>query len=453
MRLLINDQAKKILKKKDFQVPFLFLSLILINQIGLFRIANLYWWSLYILSSIAFIVFVANILNSGQRTLITKFGFEAKALLIFFFVGIFSMVYNEGSIIDSIYVITLRALPIIFMVFCLSWLSTTQLTKNHKFKNCLFQFINWLFYLNLIVGCFQLFVLGKKVDALGSIPNNAHSFGFLNMFLGLLLWQCNKFKKVHRMLFIFSFVLLIYADYKLGIVAFFISLMAGNFFVRSFLSGKFVKNLIIIIATAVLSTTIFYFLIPYLPSHYGVFIRIFSHSDSLFKTSSVFPPSLELIKGYTQIFNEVFDSITNWIIGMGPGNYGSNVAIAKSKPLAFKYIIRFREILDNKGIVRGTLLNRSNATVSLIAEFGLMGFLLYTAVFLRLLLHPIRTRLHMLSKINTNDYLLMFVLVFFIIVELPLFSVIESGLYLSVFILFSTVLKIRLDQNDSPSES
>ncbi|WP_424963025.1 hypothetical protein [Ekhidna sp.] len=179
----------------------------------------------------------------------------------------------------------------------------------------------------------------------------------------------------------------------------------------------------------------FYLSIPFLPSHYRAILLILD-IEQILNLDTVIPARLELFKGYYQLFTRVYENTNQTLFGVGPGNYGSNIAISLNKPLAAKYISYYRAQLDQMNVVSGTLLVRNNATVTLLAEYGLLGASVYLLAFIRIILFPLRVELKEFNNLPKSSIYPLMVLFFFLLMEIPLVSVIESGLYLSVFVLF-----------------
>lgn len=386
-------------------------------------------------------VYFSIVLPSKMYIIQTPFKTELQLTIFFVILAFFSMVLNSVNNIHAFYAIGMKFLPIAFLLFGLAWVYHNSALQSDRVKKKLDRGIKIIFYANLIVGCIQFFVFGKVVDELGSIPNNAHTFGFLNIFLGLLLWNSGSYRKLHRLAYLFSFLVMIVADYKLGLFVFLSSLLLSKFTLDSLYSGKIALNLIF--STILIIIIVFGFIVsvPYLPSHYRtIFLVLEAHE--ILNLDTVIPPSLELFKGYYQLFARVLEGTWDLLLGVGPGNYGSNVAISMNKPLAAKYISLYRSQLDQMDVVYGTLLVRNNATVSLLGEYGLIGAFVYLTVFIRLLLFPLKNELRNFRQYNKSMFFSMMVLFFFLVLELPLLSVIESGLYLSLFVLYYYHFKV-----------
>jgi hypothetical protein len=411
----------------------LFMSIVIINEFGLFRIANLYWWSFFGLTFLVGWIYLSIWIPTNGLAVSTFYKSEKIFLLCFIGLATVSLILNPTNLLHGFYAIGMKMLPIGFLTFCLNWV--IRIRDSQVSQKLVFQLVIAIFYLNLIVSCFQYFVLGLAVDLLGSIPSNAHTFGFLNIFFGLLLWNYEKYRNVHRVAYLFSFFIMIVADYKLGLIIFLLALLVSKFILSSLYNGKVVRNLLASLCLLIIIAVGFYLSIPFLPPHYRAILLILD-IEQILNLDTVIPPSLELFKGYYQLFTRVYENTYQTLFGVGPGNYGSNVAISLNKPLATKYISYYRAQLDQMNVVSGTLLVRNNATVTLLAEYGLLGASVYLLAFIRIILFPLRVELKEFNNLPKSSIYPLMVLFFFLLMEIPLVSVIDSGLYLSVFVLF-----------------
>lgn len=369
---------------------------------------------------------------------------EFYLVLGFFLNGLISIILHDGNLIDSVLVFYFRLSPLLLI-----WIGFRTFLRNEsKIEFFSFHRITiGLLILSLIGGCYHYFIEGRIIDDLVSIQGNAHSFSFLVLYFSVVLAILNKRKRVFfGILVLISIFLVIKADFKLGIVVFAVSFFLAYFFkedVKKALIGMF----LVVIMSIVLVLNAEFIFTQLLQGTGYQFLYDVAVSPEMWDLDNYFPSQLELFKGYVQLFTRVFENEVDFLFGVGPGNYASNIAMAKNKENAIEYVIWYREILDSKNVVYGTLLNRTNSFINLIAEYGIVGTITYLAIFIsliiripRLLYKESNIASHLLIKRNLFVY---YLTAFYLIIEFPFLGTFEEGLYMSVMCISLSSLAIN----------
>ncbi len=419
---------------------------LLFNYFG-FRVLNFYWYSFYLcvggffaLNSFKNIGF-----NLKGNKLRTKFLLETKVIVGFMICSIFSLIVNKASIIDGVFVLIQRLTPLVFLILIYNYTLYSDVQKMKRKTDVFLTVFQPMFFALFFYALFQAFILNYRVDLLGSFTGHAHSYSFLAFFLNLLFFQMTKKKWLYLIVFFGNLILAVLGDYKLGLISFF-----GAFLLSSFLMN-FKKNkkkfiAIMLIGFSFVSLILIFLdkILSVLPSHYSeIFYLIdqLSGMEWLKNTQSVFPNQLELFKGYYQLFSEVLNTKPKLILGVGSGNYASNIAMMKEKYYAQTYVIHFSDILKAKGFGNGTLLSRDGWLINLIAEFGLAGSFVYLFVLIRLLIFPFKyLKSTKLDKKAVKSFFPYLVLVIFCLFEMPVFPIFSEGLNVSVLAIFGVIL-------------
>lgn len=383
------------------------------------------------------------------------FGKEVVLILFFIVAALFNTIIRGNSLVDGAFVIFTRIAPLMILGFAIHYAMSSENDWSPNIR--LFKQICLGFLcLTITAGAFQHFVQGKSIDFLQALQGTAHGFGFFALFLSYFFWRMEtrrSYKVLYGLFFVFCAYLAYQADYKLGILSF----ILAHFMLTFLRFGKVVKSVLIGLAvTAILLSDLYMEpLTEVLPPLYSGILKVL-FLESFWDLNGTFPPNLELFKGYMQLFDGVFQNIWDFLFGVGPGNYASNVAMSKGKHFASEFVIHYRELLDKKGVEDGTLLIRINSTINLIAEFGVLGATIYLFSIIRLLLFFYRHEKILApnpdKKMRSLIYLLnLFGL--FILANLPFFGSIEEGIYVGSISLFCAFVinRARMHRSANPS--
>jgi hypothetical protein len=366
-------------------------------------------------------------------------------VIVFLTIAALSTITNYVNPIDAVFVTLLRIVPLFSLIFAYHF-SKTAKSFTKKSETYIHIILVVYLVLSLIVGGYQYFVNGAVVDFLISIQGNAHAFSYIAVFLSLFLLiisSNSKTRLVALLLHIFALYMAIKADYKLGILAYLIALPSA--YVLVFKSKYvFVGGVIGVFLLAIIIFNL-KLIIDLVPFEYSIVLKMLIDSNT-WDLKEAFPPDMELFKGYWQLVTEVLDNTHELVFGVGPGNYASNIALAKGKPLATEYVIYYREILESQDVVYGTLLNRFNSMINLIAEYGLLGSLVYLYIFIRLIFHYLRRFLNNKSTYKSKYIWFLTVMSVYIIIQLPILGTIEEAIYISSFLLTLLYIKKSRDK-------
>jgi len=354
--------------------------------------------------------------------------------LIFLFLGLLSISFNFVNPFDGLFIIFLRLTPIVLLLHIEHLVHTKGVSSNYIPT---INIVLVLMFPMLIIAGYQFIILNKISDGIKSIPGNAHLFcGFLvafNLFLSLDFKY--RWPLLFKLLALTSILFFIVADYKLGLLSLIIAFLLTNPFYKNFIFKK-VYWIPILGSAAFISICIIYFehLLPFLPKKFQVLARFFGEIDSVFDVSKVTLATLELPKGYIQLYSNIFSDMKNIVFGVGPGNYCTNIAILKEKSNALAYCINFEKTLIEMGYHRGTFQDRSNAIINLFAEFGIISSTFYFLILYKILKKP----LALIKNLNpreirpdiTNKLKAYLFYLIFIGLQLPFFSIFESSFYI-----------------------
>ncbi|MHA1344614.1 MAG: hypothetical protein ACTSQG_11545, partial [Promethearchaeota archaeon] len=321
-----------------------------------------YWW--------IFNVIIIPIIVLEELELKTKFNVKVYQLLKYIFVliiffviiGIISMIINNVNIKDSLYIIYLRISPFIFLYF----ISKRKINPEKLIQ--FFKKFSWYSLPIILLGLFQSIVKGKWGDNLRGFQATAHIFGKILLFSAFIhiIYLREKFSLIRCIICILSIYLAFAAEAKGEILAFVVGVILIYLADFSNISLKHFAVLILsILIMGMINSKV---------RMKGAGISIPYNIDNILRW--------EIVQGYSQLFTEVLTDPVSVLCGVGPGNYATNVAISKKKELAVKYYLYYIEIIRKKIGNVGTLLNRANPTVNIIAEFGLLGFSFYIIAYL-----------------------------------------------------------------------
>ncbi len=92
----------------------------------------------------------------------------------------------------------------------------------------------------------------------------------------------------------------------------------------------------------------------------------------------------EKILGYNSVLFELPDDIEfPWILGAGPGMYGSSTAMNSRPPLAEKYIMYYNDLIPEGK--EGTFTYRSSSIIGILGEIGLIPLILIFVIYFRII--------------------------------------------------------------------
>ncbi len=432
--------------KKGNLFFLLVVSILFTNTFFIFKWANFYWWSMY-LFGVSFLGLW--LLLKGSMAFKTIFKLETYWGLGFLIFSIFSIIINQVNFLDGIFVIMIRVASLLMLGFAFYY--AFQVRVNIIIQKHLLNTLGAFYFSLLAYGLFQSIILGYDVDDLTSYTGSAHRFSYLLLLLNIVLIAESRYKKLYSVFLPITFYLLLEADFKLGLLACFGSLALSFLYYRSLLlkSNKSTILIILLLFTALVCVVLFFISnSEYLPYRFKILVQLLTEAQ--FDTNSVFPPNLELFKGYKQLFTSVFSNWQEWIFGVGPGNYATNIAISKEKHLAYEYVIRFRDELDRMGMIEGTLLHRRNAMINIIAEFGLIGSITYLILVGRMLLFPVfmaKKNASLLSTISRKRAVVYSIFMLMVLLQLPFLSTLEEGVYISSVSLLGFYLLVSIQKD------
>jgi len=434
------------------------------------------------------VLFYLILKNKKPFVLYTFFYREFIAIIIFIALGIVSIIGNYANLIDGIYTIGLRLIPIILMIIAFDIVIDRKLNllfdiNNNQFNS--FMQINkykWFIFMNsnlilgkhqssqnqpafiqnmrfilkilifllLSVGTFQYFFFNKVVDNLGSLPKDAHQFSFFSIFGSLFLLVTSSRKIFWLPVFCLAIFLSIMADFKLGLAIFFISLLITLILYPK--NNRLIKLFISFLVLVILS---FYFepIIIRLPNLYRYsyyWVKEITFNKIIFTLDSPLPFNAEILKGYMQLPLIVLNSPFKFMVGVGPGNYSTNIALYKEKEYARKFVLPYQAYHKKIKNGVGTFGTRSNMLINIIAEFGLFGVIVYFYLIIRILLFPIK--FYQNNDIACfNLYISPFLFIYFCtiiysILFIPFFGVFEESFWVSSICLTGIAL-IMIKQN------
>lgn len=439
MLLLKIDKSKSAI--------FLILLILLINYFG-FKLFNLYWWLFYLITFLYFSVLVFNSIISRRFVINSYFKTEIILLIIFTLIGFFSVILNQSSVTDGVYVIIMKLIPIGFLIIIYDLVSDIRKnefeTSQKRYDTIHFGLLLLMFPIVLS----QKFIFNLGLDRISAFTQNAHYFGFIALFSSLYFYF--KRKNIFTLIIVLIAVILsIIADFKLGLIAFVSSILVNLIFQIKGSKRYFISIFIILIL--IISLVFLIQNAQYLPGRFKLLYLFTNISFEMIKQNLnyVMPAEFELFKGYIQLFTNVFNNKLELLFGLGPGNYASNIALSKQKYYAYTYVIQYRYQLDALGVSNGSFLSRDSFIINLIAEFGITGCLIYLYCFVRVLTKPLlftsRANVSISSENNgLNSYMNTYrIIVIYMIMVMLFFPVVKDGIFIALTTYFGSLLIIN----------
>lgn len=414
-------------------------AIILLTYFGVNKY-NIFWWSMYLVApQLAIFAFI---IRGNVYKISAWYRRELFLIIMFVFHSIMSIFINQCNFWDGLFVILYRLAPLVFIMAAFDL--ATQTKKGGSSVGEIIKFIFTFVNVTLqLVGFYQYYVLGLEEDQLTSLCGNAHRFSFLVVYTSLYLYMVEGRKKRYLCLFISSTLLALIADYKLGLVvlvtSFPIYVVSKVLYIR--------KKNILVGMSAVMAVVLVYNYtmkesITILPKkyerNYMLFTSVFSYDYLKENINEVYPDNFEIFKGYIQIFTRIINSFNGYVFGVGPGNYATNIAQNKEKENYTIHVKKYRDELTKLGYGSGTLSNRRGMLINIIAEFGVVGGVLYLYITISLIHFPLklflRKRKYARASVGAKkrvDFYLFFIVV--TIIEAPFSKVYEAS-YIVAFI-------------------
>lgn len=442
MKLLVLDR---------YSSPFyILISILLINYFG-FSYSNIYWWSFYIISISFFVVLLVDKIHKNSLSINTHFLKPMIFLAIFCIIGIYATLINQANWIDSLYVTVFRMAPILLILISYDFASNVDWSTKNKVIRRFEKILFFLFIIVLPVGFIQKFMLKLSFDDIAGFTSNAHIFSFIILITSVFIYLKEK-RFWTFLLIIVAIVLSILADFKIGIISFFLSVFITLIIIRRINGQRILKQLVFSIISILGIISLIYLFREQLPGRFSLIFIIenISIKSLLLDLNSTFPADLELFKGYIQLYLHILDDINKFLFGLGPGNYATNVAIAKTKYYAYTYVIQYRDILDSYDIANGSLLSRNGVLINIIAEYGHIGAFFYLISFFLISLFPIKFYLNYKKQLTNKNSIFAYLFTYILIIcytylEIPVFPILNEGINIAILGIFGVLLiaKVR----------
>lgn len=289
-------------------------------------------------------------------------------LLIFLILSIFTTVINKSSIGALIEVTYMFGRPFLVYFFI------KNLDVNGQNLFLALKILIFICTLNVLINLWQFVSWGNSGDSAGGLMSHAHTFtNFIAIFIFLLVSYSFVKKKYKILLLTIPLILsvIIAQHQKTFIIIPFsiivILLLYSNLSLKKILSGFLVLGLFLFGSYKILVT------IEPIPTQ--LFGEVFSHIDEF-----------GMIKAYKTLLKNFNNYKYPYVIGFGPGNYGSIYSTfgrdAKNSDYRpYSSEIRFYSTTTGAQSVAGGRLSLWGPTTNLflwvISEFGILGMIIF----------------------------------------------------------------------------
>jgi hypothetical protein len=294
-------------------------------------------------------------------------------ILIYLGVSIFSAISNSGLTLSIIQEIYIRLVPFLFFVVIVQGKAITRSELLFVIK-----FFSIVLTINLLVAiCYQIPFYGYYEDNINGLFEDAHLFGnVLAVFSLVFFYDFMKHKR--KTSFFFSIGLLLISFFPSNEKVVFLNLVLIVVMLICYLikqSRSLLKKIAVI--SSLLIAAILVLLYVQKKNGHELWLR----ADVLVNTFGI--ENIGPVKAWPMAFNEMTGSVTNFLYGVGPGQYGwiaAGRAVAEGKGSVHSKIFEFEFSSDN--VNNAGFLFRTNTWSSLLAEYGAIGFIVFIVALL-----------------------------------------------------------------------
>lgn len=335
-----------------------------------------YFDSLYLII-FSFFLFFKKILSNYQELNYEKLNKIGGGIILLGFISILFNGLKNGNIGEIAYIEGfikfMRPILLIFII-------TNLENLNVKFKRA-FIILLAILSLNSLIGYWQIIFENARNDNVDALFRSSHfltTFSFMCIF-GIYTYLSNKNKKISMYLIIVFFLIpAIFAEHMRAIVVLLLTIIIYQFF-NSYLKNDYTNKIKKILKVSVYTTfTIIIF------SYLTLLVQPNIY-DKISKALKFASKEIAFISGYMYL-PKYFASYPHAILlGKGPGQYGSYVSFDKfgghiSNSPVYKDI-RKNAGLTSISVLSPSLDNPSTNLFAIIAEYGLLSFILFILYF------------------------------------------------------------------------
>jgi len=247
--------------------------------------------------------------------------------------------------------------------------------------NKIFAILITILVINALIGYYQIIFRDARNDGVDALFRSSHfltTFTFICLF-GLYSYFSQKQKKpIMYIIGIFLIIPAIFAE-NIRAVAVFLITIGFYIFYKNYFNRSFVEKLKGVISTIILvgitTGALLYLTLKIQPNIYDKFSKALKFASK----------EVAFIGGYKSLPKFFYNNPQAIIFGKGPGQYGSYVSFSKSVGHITESPV-YKEIRHNAGIKSISVLspsldNPSTNLFALLAEYGLVVFILFIIYF------------------------------------------------------------------------
>jgi hypothetical protein len=294
-------------------------------------------------------------------------------ILVYLAVSLLSAVINSSLTLSAIQEIYIRLVPFLFFVVVVQ---ARPITRPELLL--IIKFFSVYLVINILVAvCYQIPFYGYYEDNINGLFEDAHMFGNVLAVFSLVFFY-DFVKHRRKISFVLSIGLLIFSSFprneKVVLLNAVLILIAFVYYLIK-LANTFLKKVTVIsflIFVAVGASL-------YIQKKKGE--ELWTRADILVNTFGI--QNIGPVKAWPIAFNEMKGSVVNFFCGVGPGQYGWIAAsrdVAEGKGSVHSRQFEFE--FSNDNVNNSGFLFRTNTWSSLLAEYGLIGFVVFIAALL-----------------------------------------------------------------------
>jgi hypothetical protein len=294
-------------------------------------------------------------------------------ILVYLAISLLSAVINSSLNLSAIQEIYIRLVPFLFFVVVVQAKPITRSELLFVVK-----FFSVFLLINILVAiCYQIPFYGYYEDNINGLFEDAHMFGNALAVFSLVLFY-DFIKHRGRTSFILSIGLLIFSSFPSNEKVVFLN--------AAFVLIAFIYYLIKQANTFIKRITVISFLIL-VAAGTSLYIQkkkgdeLWTRASILFNTFGI--QNVGPVMAWPIAFNEIKGSASNFFCGVGPGQYGWIAAsrdVEQGKGSVHSRQFEFE--FSNDNVNNSGFLFRTNTWSSLLAEYGLIGFVVFITALL-----------------------------------------------------------------------